>query len=683
MTSQHVAFAASLSALALAAAFPTTADHDARATGLRPEPITYGQMTDVPMPSAFHVFSANLADLTGDGLLDVVAAPATGGALFLLRNIGDAADPRFANGFAEPPLLGSRPHRWTLFDAIEREHRSPHAGDVSEYIGRTFHVADGDGDGRPDVLLSRAGRIAWAYNQGGRPPIWSSPEPVRDSSGAEVTFKDYWYTVNAKAIDWDGDGRLDLLCGVWHPSRYTRRDIRVLEPREVYTESSAHLYWLRNIGRGRTPRYQAPRRIDADTGPLTGLGIPAFDAADLDADGDLDLIVAYYGLSIRRYENVGAAHQPRLQDRGWLEADGERIASADVFRPEPSFADLDRDGDLDLVVAGHGRAVARFENVGTRRELRLARRGYLPMRVGPTTPLHLGNIITPVTIDWDGDGDRDLLAGNEPGIMLWAQNVGTDARPVFASAQYVLDERGRPLELLSKNLSGSMWGPLEDYDERTSPVPVDWDGDGMVDLVTNTMGGRVYWLRNLAVRGERRFSAPMPVETDAGPLVSLPRSRPGIADWNGDRVPDVLVPDAHGVLMLYLGRREGGPLRLDDGRALRTPMNDAIVMNPVLGQVGSGRVQHEVIDWDGDGRLDVVASKREDGERRRYWVAWYRNVGTNEGPVLDGRELIPIVDSGHEAGLHVVDWNQDGVLDVLTGDQEGRVWFWDGRRLPR
>jgi hypothetical protein len=31
----------------------------------------------------------------------------------------------------------------------------------------------------------------------------------------------------------------------------------------------------------------------------------------------------------------------------------------------------------------------------------------------------------------------------------------------------------------------------------------------------------------------------------------------------------------------------------------------------------------------------------------------------------------------------VVDWNQDGTLDVITGDQEGRVWLWDGRQLPR
>jgi hypothetical protein len=106
-------------------------------------------------------------------------------------------------------------------------------------------------------------------------------------------------------------------------------------------------------------------------------------------------------------------------------------------------------------------------------------------------------------------------------------------------------------------------------------------------------------------------------------------------------------------------------------------------MHPDVGEVASGRVQHEVVDWDGDGRLDLLASRRSDSVPRRYWVIWYRNVGTNAEPVLDGRELLHSVSSGHEAGLHAVDWNHDGVLDLLTGDQEGRVWWWDGRQLAR
>jgi hypothetical protein len=326
-----------------------------------------------------------------------------------------------------------------------------------------------------------------------------------------------------------------------------------------------------------------------------------------------------------------------------------------------------------------------FENVGSKSAPRLASRGGLATRATASTPLHLGNIITPVTHDIDGDGDRDLLAGNEPGLFLWVENTGTDAEPVFGPAQPLLSTGGRPIELFAKDLGLSMWGPLEDWDERTSPVPVDWDNDGLWDLVTNTMSGRVYWLRNAGSPRAPRFEKAQPVAGPDGALVSLPRSRAGLADWNADGTPDLVLPDARGVLTIYLGERQTGrgAVRLARTIVPRAPTEETIVMNPDLGTAAAGRVQHDVADWDGDGRLDVIASRRSDASPRRFWVMWYRNAGTNAVPVLEGRELIPSVSSGHEAGLHVVDWTADGVLDVLTGDQEGRVWLWDGRRLPR
>ncbi|HEY8551591.1 MAG TPA: VCBS repeat-containing protein [Vicinamibacterales bacterium] len=655
-----------------------------------PVAITYGHEVDIPMPAAFHVFAPRLVDWDRDGLVDVLATPATANAIYFLRNIGTPKSPRFDFPFGRPPLVGAYRERWTLFDAIEEEQARAAdgggaQGDLASRIGRTFDAADMDGDGDVDLLVSRSGKLAWLRNTGtATAPAWR-PVDVVDEAGRPVTFTDFWHTVNPEAVDWDGDGRLDLLCGVWHPSGYVPGDIRILHPREAYGLRSAHIYFLRNVGTAEAPRYAGPVALAADTGVLSGLGIPLSRSVDWDGDGDLDLLVAYYDASIRYYENTGTRTQPRLIDRGLLEADGEPIAHAEAFRPDPSVADLDGDGDLDLVTGGHGRAVLWFENVGTRTAPRLTWRGGLPTRAVATTPLHLGNIITPVTHDVDGDGDRDLLAGNEPGIFLWAENAGTDVRPVFGPAQPLLGTDDRPIELFAKDLGMSMWGPLEDWDERTSPVPVDWDGDGLWDIVTSTMSGRVYWLRNAGSRTGPRFERPGAVQAAAGPLVSLPRSRPGIADWNGDGVPDVILPDARGLLTIYLGerRRQGEPIRLTKTLIPRSPADDGIVMHTSLGDASAGRAQHDVADWDGDGRLDIVVSKRSDRAPRRFRVMWYRNTATPDAPVLEGRELIPDVRSGHEAGLHVVDWNLDGVLDVLTGDQEGRVWFWDGRALKR
>lgn len=655
-----------------------------------PAAITYGQRVDVPMPAAFHVFAARLHDWDGDGRVDVLAAPATGSALYLLRNIGNASSPRFAFPFGDAPFLGQPRGRWTLFDAIDEAQAGPQArgsatGGVSEAIGRTFDIGDIDGDRRPDLLLSRNGRLSWLLDEGNAAaPSWGAPREVVGDDGRPVRFEDVWHTINPEAVDWDGDGRLDIIAGIWHPSRYVEGDLRELRPRGAYSSHSGHLYLLRNVGSATAPRFAAPVALSADTGALSGLGIPLSRSVDWDSDGDRDLMVAWYDASILYYENVGTRTSPRLIARGPLEVDGRPIADAEVFRPDPAVADLDGDGDLDLVLAGHGRAVFWYENVGSRTIPRLAAGRPLLVEALPSTPLHLGNIITPMRFDVDEDGQPDLLAGIEPGMFLWARNIGTSAAPVFGAAEPLAGADGRPIQLYAKDLGTSMWGPLEDWDERTSPVPVDWDGDGRWDIVTNTMSGRVYWLRNVGVRGAPRFGPPQPVETMAGPLLSVPRSRPGIADWNGDGTPDVVIPDARGVLTVHLGTRgDGGVVGLSRTIVPRTKDGDAVVVEPHLRHVSAGRVQHDLADWDGDGRLDIVLSRRTETVPRRFTVVAYRHGGTADAPVLAPVEVLSDVHSGHEAGLHVTDWDGDGILDLLTGDQEGRVWVWNGKGLPR
>jgi hypothetical protein len=691
-----------LSVMAIAAVLAAVA---VSAEGPKPVAITYGQDVDVPMPAAFHVFAARPADWDGDGRIDLLATPATGGAIYLLKNIGTEKAPRFDFPYAEPPLLGKARGRWTLFDFIDAQYGAqgqkpgvPAAatnGSNELPIGRTFDVADMDGDGDLDFLLARTNQVTWLRNTGSKAKAaWAAAaEPIADAQGKPITFEDVWATINPESVDWDGDGLADLILGMWHPSRYGNgADIRILQPRHAYGRDGGHAYWLRNVGTKTQPRYAAPVALASNIGVIAGLGLALTRAVDWDGDGDLDLTVAFYDASVRYYENAGTRTSPRLIDRGLIEADGAPISSSIVFRPDQAFLDLDGDGDLDMIAAGHGLYVGWYENTGSRTAPRLAFRGGLPIRATAKTPVHLGNIITPSTFDVDGDGTFDLLSGNEAGLIVWSKNSGTAAKPVFGPTTPLPGTDGKPLEMFSKDLGMSMWGPLEDWDERTSPVAVDWDGDGLWDVVTSTMSGNLYWIRNAGTKQAPRFEAPRAIDGPSGPLVGTPRSRPGAPDWNGDGVPDLVAADQRGVLTIYLGTRgKGGagtnggasPVRLTRTIVPVSAKGDALVMNPVLGNTSSGRLQHAVADWDGDGKLDVLVSTRRDTSPRRYVIMWYRNIGTSDAPILDGRELLPSVDSGHEAGLHIVDWNQDGRLDVITGDQEGRVWLWDGRQLPR
>ena len=84
---------------------------------------------------------------------------------------------------------------------------------------------------------------------------------------------------------------------------------------------------------------------------------------------------------------------------------------------------------------------------------------------------------------------------------------------------------------------------------------------------------------------------------------------------------------------------------------------------------GSGRRKLAVVDWDNDGRIDLL----QDAEN----TLWWRNIGQrgsstileNRG-LLDSRKL-----SSHTTSPTTVDWNRDDVRDLLVGAEDGFLYF--------
>ncbi|HEU4420102.1 MAG TPA: FG-GAP-like repeat-containing protein [Planctomycetota bacterium] len=154
-------------------------------------------------------------------------------------------------------------------------------------------------------------------------------------------------------------------------------------------------------------------------------------------------------------------------------------------------------------------------------------------------------------LDWDGDGDLDLVVGTDHGGIYLRVNEGTPQQPAFAA---------RLTEL--KDAAGNL---LQVEDGYQLPSSADWDGDGRWDLLCGSAGGSVWWFRNAGAKGKPRLEPPrVLVEADAAGLGK--RTQAAAGDFDGDGDLDLLVGDNHQGMKdgkvdfhgyVWLFRREG------------------------------------------------------------------------------------------------------------------------------
>jgi hypothetical protein len=127
--------------------------------------------------------------------------------------------------------------------------------------------------------------------------------------------------------------------------------------------------------------------------------------------------------------------------------------------------------------------------------------------------------------DWDGDGLLDLLVGqdgpNEGQDLLFYRNTGTAREPV-----------------LDKPVVITLPGP---HMSRPSPYVVDWDGDGLPDLLCGTESAEVRFFRNTGSRGAPAFAKGVRLDLKGEGFEKGCRCRIAVTDWNNDGKLDLLV----------------------------------------------------------------------------------------------------------------------------------------------
>lgn len=435
------------------------------------------------------------------------------------------------------PLWPADPSQRSPFEELAGSGKGPYLlateSKQNRHAGSSVLAVDMNGDGDKDLLngdilgnnllyLENCGTkdSAWMCAQDSAFPSYDIPASMNDVSGPSY-------------FDGNNDGNNDLIVSNFY---FTGEDFYNVKFYRNTTNNQSNVFAYEKN------RWLVDGMIEVGTGAH-----PVF--FDVDQDGKTDLLVGndyYYNNNvpvgkIAYYRNTSTSAKAEFH---LVTDDYASISMTNLLGLYPTFGDLDGDNDMDMLIGESDGNLVYFQNIaglGNPCTFILTQLNYQSINVGDNA--------APQLVDVDKDGDLDLLVGERSGALNYYQNTGSLSVPVFSFvtgnfggvnvmkwnsfagfSAPVLFDNGNGYELIVGSMSGNLYhygnidgnlsgtftlldSMFQNIYEPMIAVPAlsDVDGDSKYDIAVGSLAGGIVLytqnsiLSNNAINNEDAF----------------------------------------------------------------------------------------------------------------------------------------------------------------------------------
>jgi hypothetical protein len=219
----------------------------------------------------------------------------------------------------------------------------------------------------------------------------------------------------------------------------------------------------------------------------------------------------------------------------------------------PFATDCNGDDAIDLLLGTDDGKIALFINQGDNENPLFYDYSFLTSGTDGEI-IDIGEGAVPFMADVNRDGLNDLLVGNEEGYLYYSENHGSSEEPRFTTIKLLKDT----------------WNQTIRVDGKCNPLVVDWDGDGLNDILLGSGNGSIVIVKNQGENNDLQLTPPIPLKVDRLSLKVDGNSKPFVADWDNDGGKDLLIGDETGHLHIYLNSVVNGDPDLIRGGKIKS-----------------------------------------------------------------------------------------------------------------